>query len=160
MRSASSPSPERVLCTYKCNCLIALTLCRLLFSPQCKYSKFLMTRNSKAKHLRFCTNMEGERGKGKKKGTYMHTSSPETGCKSKLKEVGWKNDPECYAGQCYCGQERPTWILWALHTASSTAQSSPAVSEVPQERQHQYCVFTVTSMLQLLQTAYSFVSQL
>lgn len=50
----------------------------------------------------------------KKKGMYMHTSSPETGCKSTLKEVGWKNDAGCYGGQ----------LLWAGMTAMDLLGSS------------------------------------
>lgn len=157
---ASGQSPLTALngCYEHTNIIIWLPSHRVDFSPHYKYSKFLMTRIRKAQHLWFCTNTGWE--KKKKKDTCTHASSPETGCKSKLKEAGWKNDPGCSAGQCYCGQERLTWILRVLHTASSTTQSSPAVPEVPQEHQHQYCVLTVTSILQLLQTEYSLVSQL
>lgn len=35
---------------------------------------------------------------------YMHASSPEIGCKSTLKEVGWKNDLDALLDS-YSGQE-------------------------------------------------------
>lgn len=49
-----------------------------------------------AKHTIYdCALIWGKGGenKEKKKGIYMHASSPETGCKSTLKELGWENDP-------------------------------------------------------------------
>lgn len=45
MQAASSPSSEQALCTHKCPHLTAHTL---PFPPQYDYSKFFMTRNSKA----------------------------------------------------------------------------------------------------------------
>lgn len=48
VQATSFPSPEQMLCTHKCHHPTALTLCRLLFPSQYEYSKFFMTRNSKA----------------------------------------------------------------------------------------------------------------